>query len=416
MTEKIFMRNKKILYIIGAGVSASISSDTVPTMNNFFEKAIKMLDADNKVFLITFAFAEEARAFSPNPDVENLGIKLGVINRLHEKIDHRKKDHRESDIVEEELNEYIVNYKKAFMADKLRMHANLEDVFSKLESEKERKDAADQTYERLQFVINSLFYRLDRDLNDKFKDAIHHDFSDLIANLEGVDQTFISFNYDLWLEKALHAKGIWHPPDGHGYIFKYYSPPISDEWNKSGKVIEPKSFNGHIGKSKVKVLKPHGSLSWRFGKGHDNGIIILEDDDENSCVAYNPTWYYPPSEFSKKVELKIFPLIVPPAPNKIRKHPLFWKTDKDILIALKEADTVVIIGWSMPETDQYFRQMVSWALNNREEPIKKLLVCDRQPSIQSLIPKFEAIFRPIETKTYDEGFSRNFVDFLKEKI
>lgn len=169
MTEKIFMRNKKILYIIGAGVSASISSDTVPTMNNFFEKAIKMLDADNKVFLITFAFAEEARAFSPNPDVENLGIKLGVINRLHEKIDHRKKDHRESDIVEEELNEYIVNYKKAFMADKLRMHANLEDVFSKLESEKERKDAADLTYERLQFVINSLFYRLDRDLNDKFK-------------------------------------------------------------------------------------------------------------------------------------------------------------------------------------------------------------------------------------------------------
>jgi len=70
----------------------------------------------------------------------------------------------------------------------------------------------------------------------------------------------------------------------------------------------------------------------------------------------------------------------------------------------------------MPETDQYFRQMVSWALNNREEPIKKLLVCDMQPSIQSLIPKFEAIFRPIETKTYDEGFNKNFVDFLKEKI
>src|SRR3990167_968533 len=222
MTEKIFMGNKKILYIIGAGVSASIS-DTVPTMYNFFEKAIKMLDAKNKVFLITFAFAEEARAFSPNPDVENLGIKLGVINRLHEKIDHR-----ESDIVEEELNEYIVNYKKAFMDDKLRMCANLEDVFSKLESEKERKDAADQTYERLQFVINRLFYRLDRDLNDKFKDAIHHDFSDLIAKLEGVDHTFISFNYDLWLEKALHAKRIWHPQDGHGYIFKYYSPPIRD--------------------------------------------------------------------------------------------------------------------------------------------------------------------------------------------
>jgi len=60
--------------------------------------------------------------------------------------------------------------------------------------------------------------------------------------------------------------------------------------------------------------------------------------------------------------------------------------------------------------------MVSWALNNREEPIKKLLVCDRQLSIQSLIPKFEAIFRPIETKIYDEGFSKNFVDFLKENI
>ena len=45
----------------------------------------------------------------------------------------------------------------------------------------------------------------------------------------------------------------------------------------------------------------------------------------------------------------------------------------------------------MPETDPYFRQMVSWALHNREVPIEKLFVCDKQPSIQSLIPKWVGI-------------------------
>jgi hypothetical protein len=60
----------------------------------------------------------------------------------------------------------------------------------------------------------------------------------------------------------------------------------------------------------------------------------------------------------------------------------------------------------MPETDPYFRQMVSWALHNREVPIEKLFVCDKQPSIQSLIPISEAISRPIETKTSDKGFSK----------
>ena len=113
----------------------------------------------------------------------------------------------------------------------------------------------------------------------------------------------------------------------------------------------------------------------------------------------------------------MIPLIVPPVPNKIRSHPLFWKTDKDVYNALLHADIVVIIGWSMPLTDQYLRDTIMRALSNREEQIKKLIVCDyKQESGADLLARFESIFRPREIKSWLDGFDREFVDFLKEEL
>ena len=111
-----------------------------------------------------------------------------------------------------------------------------------------------------------------------------------------------------------------------------------------------------------------------------------------------------------------FHSIAPPAPNKIRSHPLFWKTDKDVYNALLHADIVVIVGWSMPPTDRYLHDTILRALNNREEQIKKLIVCDRQSASEQLLSRFESVFVPREMKPWLGGFSREFVDFLKKEI
>lgn len=416
----------KIVYIFGAGASASID-ERVPVMANFFEKAINMLDEDNKTFLIAFAFAEEARALPPNPEVESRGIQMGVLGRLLERSarsEGSEPAEQQSSLLKEELINAVHDYKEAFKRDPNRTSANLEDVFSAVEAFKGKSNAADQTYARLQYVINGLFNQLDKDLQDKFSVAAHHDLSQFVANTEDIEHIFISFNYDLWLEKALFQKQVWLPKDGHGsYCFQYYSPPLDDISPESevfvGKVLKVKRFTDERQRSRVNVLKPHGSLSWRFSdKNRENGLVILEKD-EFSCVAYNNTWSFPSSHFQEKeggTELTLIPLIAPPAPNKIRRHLLFWKTDKDVYNALLHADIVVIVGWSMPLTDRYLQDTILKALNNREEQIKKLIVCDKEESGEQLLSKFESNFRPREIKNWLYGFSKGFIDFLKKEI
>jgi hypothetical protein len=418
----------KIVYLFGAGASASID-ERVPVMANFFEKAIDLLDNNNKTFLIAFAFAEEARAFPSNPEVESLGIQMGTIARLLERSDragiHSSLLSQRSSLLREELADAISTYKETFKKEPNRNIANLEDVFSKAEAFKKKSSAADQTYDRLQYVINGLFNQLDKEVHVSFQNAAHHNISQFVANTAELEHIFISFNYDLWLEKALFQGQVWYPRDGHGsYSFEYYSKPADDSFPKSGvlvrDVLNANKFVGEHQKSRVGVLKPHGSLSWRFStknnKRRENGLIILEKD-EFSCVAYNNTWSFPSANFSQRgTELTLVPLITPPAPNKIRSHPLFWETDKDVYNALLHADILVIVGWSMPLTDRYLQDTILRALNARENQIRKLIVCDMPAAEGHLLSRFENIFRPREIKGWFHGFNWGFVDILKKEL
>lgn len=451
-----------IVYIIGAGTSASID-ERVPVMSNFFEKCLDFININNKPLLIGFTVAEETRVFPPNPEIENISAQVRVLARVligSEKCtndceilkDLKKlrdtgilgdieKKYKDCALdcfisqslknlknpqdwptkcpiinkIQSQLEQIVSAYKVAFKKDGKRRIANLEEVFSDLASRKEKSRDANNAYERLQFLIARIFYELDKDLSNKFSNAAHHDLSEYVTSSHQFKHTFISFNYDIWLEKALFNKGLWHPNDGHGsYHFKYYSPPLEDNVGVED-VNKPKEFSDGNQKSKVMVLKPHGSLSWRFGKDDNNGIIILESD-ENSCVTYNKTWDFPPAYFQEGPELSLTPLIVPPIPNKIRTHLLFRKTDQDITEIVAQTDVVVIIGWSMPETDRYTKEIFLGALNGRKEGIKKVIICDKGGMGKTLSTKFETIFRPRETRVYDEGFGRKFVDFLKEEL
>ena len=417
----------KIIYIFGAGASASIDEARVPVMNNFFEKAIDMLDEGIKMAWIAFAVAEEARAFPPNLDIENCGARMGVLGRLMEEIkrsktiDNSMKD-ATSIILEDKLAQAISDYKARFKKDFNRKSANIEEVLSNVELYIEKSSTSADAYARLQYLMAGLFNWLDKELLDNFSRAAHHDLSDYVASSDRFEHTFISFNYDLWLEKALFQKGVWRPRDGHGsYTFEYYSPPIDRVLPENGTVIlgkphDMKQFGPFYRKSRVKVLKPHGSLSWRYGTKKTENVVLILEDGENSCVTYNNTWDMPPSKFQEKIEMSMVPLIVPPTPNKIRSHLLFWETDRDVFNTLSQADVVVVVGWSMPETDRYIREMVLRAINNRTEQIKKVFICDKSRMIKTLSPKFEAVFRPREIKAYDQGFNKGFIDFLKDEF
>ncbi len=407
-----YMKNSlNIVYIFGAGASASID-DSVPVMANFFEKAIDMVDINDMVFPIAFSTAEKARAFPANPEIENTGLKIYVLGELWDKGNRSNSD------IEKKLTAAIEDYKRAFRNDAKRTSTNLEDVFAKVESHIEKKSCdARETHGRLQYVIAALFNRLDKQLKDKFTTAPHHHLSEFVASADQFSHTFISFNYDLWLEKSLYEKGLLHPRNGHGsYCFEYYSPPREDVTPIKGTVsvldvTSANKFTENNQKSKVNVLKPHGSLSLRVGQKDPKNCFVILENDENSCVTYNDTSDFPATSFPACTELTLVPLIVPPSPSKIRSHPLFWETDKDISNALYHADVVVIVGWSMPGTDYYAKNWILNALNNRERQINKLIACDKSNSPELLFSRFETHFRPLQIKTWNNGFSKGFVDF-----
>jgi hypothetical protein len=65
-----------------------------------------------------------------------------------------------------------------------------------------------------------------------------------MASFFKVGDTFISFNYDLLLEKMLWKQKLWNPFSGYGFNFE-------------------NTGNENYNESKTVVTKIHGSINWR---------------------------------------------------------------------------------------------------------------------------------------------------------
>lgn len=133
--------------------------------------------------------------------------------------------------------------------------------------------------------------------------------------------TFISFNYDCLLDRALarHAGRRWRPADGYIY-------PVTGG-------IEGWADHTGLGrpfKKTVRLLKPHGSLNW-----------VLE----NEALSLRP------DEYSARTENEL--AIVPPLWQKSfdsEPYQSIWREARRVLSSVK---ALFVIGYSLPETDVY---------------------------------------------------------------
>lgn len=148
-------------------------------------------------------------------------------------------------------------------------------------------------------------------VNLESKSDLLKEFS-LIINQE---DEFITFNYDLILEKALWTRGLWSPLGGYVGVsnFSREDDYIALKYNKKY--------------SKISIHKMHGSISWERSFDEHN-ILITLDDKENSkyhfeglekylnrrplsfeeivgyAGGYNPPWIFP--SFIKPFNIKGF--------------------------------------------------------------------------------------------------------------
>ncbi len=437
------MSAQKLVFIIGAGASRSISPD-IPVMRDFFEKCLPYLkDAKNHPAIwLAFAILEETRCFSaPNERLENAAAYIMTLHWHLQKIEELKISHSQPEYqkTEKDWLDWIKFYHEMCQRDDSRTHANLENVFTRAEKYLLDENQADNftrrhPYTRLVFAVSYLFSILQQEHHSP---EPHAELARLLSEWLKADPersaTFISFNYDVWLERSLQVVGLWHPHRGYHYEFERFSNlpnarASNTQWDTvfdtgSGDVSQTYQFQAFSTNysHRVIVLKPHGSLNWYWRENSGDCVVLLEGT-ENSLVTANEGRYYLYDHLDRnKRPVSYTPFIVPPVQLKRRQHPVFWQTDQRLFQVLSEADTVVSIGWSMPETDIDYRQKILHAMEHRSQQLRRLLIFNDDPEGRQMgfYLRFESVFRPaVKTEFYGKGFTpesiRQGFEFLNQ--
>jgi len=216
--------------------------------------------------------------------------------------------------------------------------------------------------------------------------APYNVFMNLLDN--DTDSSVITFNYDICMDFALHRLG-------HGVDY----------------CLDGKS-NG-----RYKLLKLHGSVNWaRCANPSCNKIIPLDlSNFWTGTVLFPDTKSIKPIISPKLSTLKHdscgnagvleVPVLVPPTWNKTEYHGDLTNVWRQAAIELSEAVNIYIIGYSLPETDAFFRYL--FALGSiGEKRIKRFWVFDPDNSGE-VKKRFE--------KLIGRGIDRRF-EFFEEKF
>lgn len=414
--------SKRIVFIFGAGASSAIT-EKVPLMDDFFQKAAEYLKEPEKYPAVWLAFImiERYRLFrSPNPYLENLAMFILNNHWLMLEVPRASPEY---DRIEKLWRRWVELYYENILKDHSRCNSNMETVFG--EAEKQRDEIGDEdAFVRLIFAINTIFCELRKDSPES---DVHNKLSEMLKELVKENRiSVISFNYEIWLERAMQKAGIWSPRNGYGVTFdKFIDIEIARQSNRQSEAIRRNGGAISVfpteetegGESSTVILKPHGSLSW-FHIKNSNDYLILLDKKENNMITDNEgRWYLEHIKGRQDLDFHTYePLLIPPTTLKRRHHNIFWRIDKRIEEELLSADIIIVIGWSAPATDVDLINKIKHIFEHRSEQLQKLIICDIKKD-DVLYLNFESIFRPITPVIkYSSGFSEQFLSTLNSLL
>jgi hypothetical protein len=210
-------------------------------------------------------------------------------------------------------------------------------------------------------------------------------FLNMLEKLHFTDFSFMTFNYDLALDFALTR---FRP-------FDYY--------------LSGSSPRG------MPYLKLHGSINWGRCSKCDS-IIPYNINEVNFPFFISDYVYFDlGSKLSSKKHcdfpLSGPPVLIPPTWNKTASHPDLLNVWRRAAIELSHAENVFVIGYSMPETDLFFRYLYAlgaestkrirrfWVINtNREVEERFLRIIGRgiESRFEFLQMTFENAIGPIK--------------------
>jgi len=167
---------------------------------------------------------------------------------------------------------------------------------------------------------------------------------------------FITFNYDLVLDHALQRLNF--QPD-YGL-----DPSLT------------RTFELPDARAQCVLLKLHGSSNWGVCGNCLGEIVVLQGKITDSPRQFQ-------SERCGKCGKQGFqPLLIPPSWDKSEYQGIMTRVWASAVAELRSATRVCIIGYSMPQSDLFFKYLMTLALS-QNHGLYKLLVVDKPKSPQA---------------------------------
>jgi hypothetical protein len=158
----------------------------------------------------------------------------------------------------------------------------------------------------------------------------------------------------------------------------------------------------------TKLFKLHGSLNWA---GAEQGqIVAVPLRVQHSDIRPVPGQSYPnhhkirvtqsaiKQALAHAPKERVTPVIVPPTGSKGEYHRRLTNVWRAAADALADADVIVVAGYSLPVTDEFFRYLFALGTISPTR-LKHVWVCDRDPT-RALDGRFRALLGPMATNRY----------------
>jgi hypothetical protein len=236
----------------------------------------------------------------------------------------------------ENVFEALVELRPTFFKSNIDLD-NIESVFSAFEMARLINKLGDYSSDKIAELDDSIKTLIVRTLGESI---IYHNkggnlappfpyynFSELVKSVNPSDYSIITFNYDVAVDCALHVEKVAYHLDQQG---------------------------GNFGV--IKLLKLHGSLNW-WQCPKCNKVIPSK--------SWHPYLmgdrYFPVFEREKcdkcNCDLKTTPFIIPPTLSKGEHRNQLGSVWAQAAKELEEAENIFSIGYSLPESDLFFRYL-----------------------------------------------------------
>ncbi len=203
--------------------------------------------------------------------------------------------------------------------------------------------------------------------------------------------SFITFNYDTCLEFALVRNNL-------GVDYGLSEPFLNDD---------EKNFHFNV-RVKVPVLKLHGSINWAMCPKCK--VIVPTEVDPYRRTSFVDLSFYNDlrltygTNITRKshscgVTLEPLPFIVPPTWNKSSSSaPGLQDVWKRAAKELGNAENIIVIGYSLPPTDMFFKYLFALGINS-DAHLEKFIVING-PNGESTRSQFEGLLGPMTEDSF----------------